>query len=143
MKDHLLVLPDPDPSDLAVVRAVAREFGWQVNGLVPPDRIAAVLSKCATGESWPATVRNLRDAYPEARIITCHGFRDFIDWGQMYDLNTFHAIRTPMQEEEVRQSLGFLWEAEQRSRARQPISILSRNVEPRRAIANSRTFAAG
>ena len=47
-------------------------------------------------------------------MITCHRYDEPVDWGEFCELGAFHSIRLPMAETEVRQSLGFVWEAEKR-----------------------------
>jgi hypothetical protein len=146
MADHLVLL-GPDQTDRELLRAVAAEFEWEVAPARGPDRVVAVLLQrdaFGPGISWPEAIRRCRRAIPDVRIITCHDFMEQIDWGELYDLGTFHAVRTLMKEEEVRQSLGFLWEAEQRAAAlRQPIPIQRKQKEWARDFEEGRSYAAG
>jgi hypothetical protein len=127
MNSGIVTALGADSWDLTVLKRVAPEFGFQVGAPRDPLRVAAALlhrGAFGPGIGWRDAIRRLRLTLPEARVITCHGFSDAIDWGELYDLGTFHAIRVPMKEAEVRQSLGFAWAAERRlGAARKPISI--------------------
>jgi hypothetical protein len=113
MDGKVIVAMGPEPADIAVADQVARQFGWRVGNARDKGEIAAVLLR-REGLSWRDALRRVRRIYPEARVITCHGFDDPIEWGEFFDLDAFHSIRLPMVEAEVRQSLGFVWEAEKR-----------------------------
>lgn len=109
-----------DTSDLATLKHAAEEFGWRVGRASDPQEIVAViLHRNAFGPlpSWREVIRRLKQTLPDSRVIACHGFTETLDWGEFCDLGVFHAIRLPMSEAEVRQSLGFLWEAEKRRAA--------------------------
>jgi hypothetical protein len=130
----MIVALGADEEDLTILRPIAAEFGWLVSTTLGSDSVAAILLRkdaLGKGISWPDAVHRIRQKVGQARIVTCHGFRDQIDWGELYDLNTFHAIRLPMKEEEVRQSLGFVWEAERRAKG----SAVSRRPTAQQAVA--------
>jgi len=45
---------------------------------------------------------------PEARLVACHGLAESIDWPELCDAGAFHALGLPLNEDEVRSSLGFI-----------------------------------
>jgi hypothetical protein len=47
-------------------------------------------------------------------VIACHGFAESIDWPELCDAGAFHTLWLPLKENEVRQSLGFVWGSEKR-----------------------------
>lgn len=138
MKSDIIVLPGSARFESAVLHSVAREFGWSVN--LAADlfegrnrRIVAVLfSHDALGaqHGWIETTRILRKALPDTRLVACHGFRDHVDWPTLNEAGAFHSLWLPLKETEVRKTLGFLWEAENRAlaaaRAVVPDAVLDR-----------------
>jgi hypothetical protein len=113
MDGKVIVAVGPEPADIAVADHVARQFGWRVGTARDKGPVVAVLLRRG-GLPWRDAIRRVCRIYPEALVITCHGFEDPIEWGEFYDLGAFHSIRLPMVEAEVRQSFGFVWEAEKR-----------------------------
>jgi len=126
MANNIVVVPDMTGLDLTTLNIVAADFGWAVQvahdlrqtaEMVTPLTTVAVFANhdvVGVGFSWLEIVRVLRRALPEARLIVCHGFGDVFDWTELSDAGAFHALRLPLQEDELRQSLGFIWEAEKR-----------------------------
>ncbi|MGA2716053.1 MAG: hypothetical protein ABSG41_23385 [Bryobacteraceae bacterium] len=125
MTNNIVVMPGPACFDLVTLHSVAKEFGWAVD--VADDlrevaaaqahrrTIAVLFHRDALGScSWIDAVRLLRSALPEARPVACHGFAEPIDWPGLCDAGAFHALWLPLKEDDVRQSFGFVWEAEQR-----------------------------
>ncbi len=118
-----------DPSDLAAVRAIAREFDWVVlaseacSGLDRftslPGTVALLCTRRALGRamSWLSLVREMKQMAPHLRLILCHGFADLPDWPEASRAGAFHALAMPLNEGELRQSLGFVLEAESRIEA--------------------------
>ena len=51
---------------------------------------------------------------PGVRLVPCHRFSEFTDWDELRDAGAFHALWLPWGENELRQCLGFVWEAEKR-----------------------------
>lgn len=106
------------PIDTVMVARAARSFGWNATPVqslrdlqcIDSDRIAAVLFDCkADGGNWFTSAARLRVAAPGVRLIACHHFSDELDWPALCDAGVFHAIRIPLREEELRQSLGYAW----------------------------------
>ncbi len=126
MANDVVFMPGSKQIQLSALQAAAKDFGWVVNVSRDVCKIAAaqasrktvaVLFCCDTlgrGYSWIETIRLFRRALPEARLLPCHGFSEPIDWPELCDAGAFHALWLPLRENEVRQSLGFVWEAEER-----------------------------
>jgi hypothetical protein len=126
MTENIIVMPGQREADLPVLRSVAGEFGWTadpVRGLNEAvaaqayvRTLAAILHRDGLGAdySWPDAVRRVKRALPDVRVIVCHGLSEPIEWQALCEAGTFHAVSAPLKECEVRQSLGFVWEAEKR-----------------------------
>jgi hypothetical protein len=119
MNGCILVMPGPDHVDPPVLHTVAADFGWEVQTGHPGDAVipkALLLYRDAFGKgySWLDVVRACRSKFPEARLIVCHGLSETIDWPALSRAGAFHAISLPLKESELRQSLGFVWQAEAR-----------------------------
>jgi hypothetical protein len=112
--------------DLEMLHSVAAEFGWQI-GIVGNLREAAARQACDKtvaailhgGDlnkrcSWPDACRRLKPALPGVRVIACHGIAEPIDSPTLSAAGIFHTLAFPLKENEVRQSFGFVWEAEER-----------------------------
>jgi hypothetical protein len=125
MTEHIIVMPGPACFDLGAVHIAAQVFGWtveiaddlrEVTAAQVYGRTTAILfHRAAFGTcSWLKAVRLLRLALPEVRPLLCHGFSEPIDWPVLQDAGAFDALWLPLKENELRRSLGFVWEAEQR-----------------------------
>jgi hypothetical protein len=125
MAEKIIVMPGSSHLDSGTLYSVARGFGWTVE--VADDlqafakaqgrgRTTAVLfHREALGTcSWPHAVRLVKAALPKAHAIACHGFSEPIDWPELCAAGAFHSLRLPLKENEVRQSLGFVWGARRR-----------------------------
>ncbi len=118
--------------DTPKVSNLVREFGWSVEAAPSLDHlrqlgrtgsIVAVLFEANDfGLSVEQALRAARKAAPNARLIPCHRFSDVVDWPALADAGAFHALALPLNWDEVRQSLGFVWSA----RLRRPAEVLSR-----------------
>jgi len=126
MASNIIVVPGLGDLDLTSLNRVAVDFGWAVQvahdlrqavGMwAQPGTVAVFANHDAVGAgfSWLDIVRLLIRTMPDARVVVCHGFGDVFDWPELSDAGAFHALRLPLQEDELRQSLGFIWEAEKR-----------------------------
>jgi DNA-binding NtrC family response regulator len=108
--------------DRKMLSRVADSFGWDVLNLsrlqdlnaVDTGRIAAVIfDRQTAGCDWLHAAAALRAAAPGARLIAGHSFSESIDWPELCDAGVFHAIRLPLSESELFQSLGYVWAQEQ------------------------------
>jgi len=100
------------------------------------ESVVAVLFRSdSLGLPLDATLTSIQRAFPDACAIVCHGFAEPIDWPQAAEAGAFHSIPVPIQLRELRQSLGFVWGAQQRWRA-------ERGHEPGRADTIAAALAA-
>jgi DNA-binding NtrC family response regulator len=105
---------------LALDQLVA-EFGWslkqacdlrQLSELNAHQKVVAVLfDPRDLALSWDAALRAILDAAPGTLPIVCHGFADAIEWPQVAEAGGFHSLFLPFSRSELRQSLGFVWDA--------------------------------
>jgi hypothetical protein len=125
MTDNIIVMAGQASFDLGAVHTVAGEFGWTVGIADDLREVAAAHAyrgTCAVifhrdafgSNSWLDAVRLLKSSVPDVRPVACHGFSESIDWPALCDAGAFHSLWLPLKENEVRQSFGFLWEAEKR-----------------------------
>jgi len=122
----IVVMPGSARVYLPPLEAVAGTFGWAVSVTRDLCEVAAAQAQrksvavlfcrdtLGQGYSWLETIRLLGRALPEMPLIPCHGFSDPFYWPELCDAGAFHALWLPLRENEVRQSLGFVWEAEKR-----------------------------
>lgn len=99
--------------------SIGRDFGWSVSqtlnlaGLREIGRSSTVVSVLlhagALGLPWPAALRAVRAAEPQARIIVCHKADQAHSRTEMIDAGAFGVLLSPLAHSEVRQSLGFVW----------------------------------
>jgi len=117
MTGNIIVMPGSARLDLPTLQAVAGDFGWTVKvagGMPQAADVQAVLfyrDALGSGCSWLDAVRRLRLALPEARLVACHGLAESIDWPELCEAGAFHALGLPLNENEVRKSLGFIAQA--------------------------------
>jgi hypothetical protein len=84
---------------------------------IDQEDIAAVLfNPNNLGLEWEEALRSVLNAFPGAFPILCHGFADRIDWPRMADAGAFHSIPVPFSVAELRQSLGYVWGAQQKTK---------------------------
>ena len=101
----------------------AGTFGWNTLTLkrvaaiekLPFEAIAAILfDRGAVGGSWPEAASRLRRIVPQIPLIACHHITEKLDWPAVCDAGAFHGVSVPLNESELRQSLGYVWAALQR-----------------------------
>jgi hypothetical protein len=120
MSGSIIVMPGSDHVNLPALQAVAAEFEWVVQVASHPGEATAPKAlflyhdAFGPGQSWLEVVRSCRFQFPELRPIVCHRLSEPIDWPALSRAGAFHAVSLPLKESEVRQSLGFVWEAEER-----------------------------
>jgi len=113
------------PVEHRALDPVVAEFGWSLReaetlaglrALGANHRLVAVLfSPRDLDLPWNRALRSILDTAPNAFPILCHGFAETIDWPQAADAGAFHSLLLPLMMSEVRQSLGFVWDAKCRS----------------------------
>lgn len=116
-----------------VIQSAADKWGWIVHEMNSLQDVAAAQESLkpvavyfhreavCRGCSWSESLRRLRMVLPDSRLIACHTFKDPIDWSELSRAGAFHALRFPLRETEISQSLGFVWAAEQQ----RPVPIVS------------------
>jgi hypothetical protein len=122
----IAVMPGSAHIHLSSLQAIAENFGWAVGVTHDLDKVAAAQACRKTvavlfcrdtlgrGYSWLETIRLLRRALPDVHLLPCHGFSEPVDWPELCEAGAFHGLWLPLRENEVHQSLGFVWEAEKR-----------------------------
>jgi DNA-binding NtrC family response regulator len=124
---QLVIMQGADRLELPLLRAAAEEYGWPVQNagsvnellhLRKRGKIGAVLfhkDSLGRGGALLGTILQLKNAAPEARLIACNHFSETADYPKLCRAGLFHALWLPLKESEVRQCLGFIWEAEKHS----------------------------
>jgi hypothetical protein len=124
--ENILVMPGSDRRRQPALHAIAADFGWTVEvtndlkaiaAAQPSGKtVAALFSRDALGPgySWLKTIQTLKIALPKTHLVVCHGFSETIDWPELSDAGAFHELWLPLQDNEARLCLGFVWEAEKR-----------------------------
>jgi len=121
MTNGTVVLAGSFPVDHLNLDGMAAEFGWSVTetsslrGLAElnTDRnvVAVLFNPRSLALGWDQALRAVQEAAPRALLILCHGFADSIDWPQVAEAGAFHSLLLPFAGHEIRQSLGFVWDA--------------------------------
>jgi len=117
----------------------ARDFGWsveraasipQASTIALTDQIIAILFQTKTLLSSPLDeVRLLRSHFPDAKPIVCYTFSDNLDWPRLAVTGAYDALLLPLDAQELRRSLGFVWSAiskeQERLRARSGLRVVT------------------
>ena len=126
MNGNIILIPEPGRVDFSVLANAAGEMGWTLEVARNLDEVqsarncrktvAILLQREAFGSrcSWAEALGNVRGVSGPTRIVVCHSLGEPIDWQSLSDAGAFHALALPLQENEVRQSFGFVWAAENR-----------------------------
>jgi hypothetical protein len=125
MFENIILMPGPTCFNLGAVHGIAQGFGWTVETADDIHKLAAAQAHRRTTAilfhreafgscSWLDALRLMRLALPGVRPIACHGFSEPVDWPTLCDAGAFHSLWLPLKEDEVRRSLGFIWQAEKR-----------------------------
>lgn len=107
--------------DRSVFDRIAKEFDWDVEqtptlrslrDMSDSRNVVAVLFSARTlGVPWNQALESVLAAAPRALPVVCAGFSESIRWPELSDAGAFHELRLPIEEGEVRRSLGFIWAA--------------------------------
>jgi hypothetical protein len=126
MPETVVLMPGSNRDTHRALHAVAADFGWTVDitndlsAIVAAQKfrttVAVFFAQDALGPdcSRIEQIRQLSRALPKARLVICRGFSESIDWTALSDGGAFHELWFPLQENEVRLCLGFVWESEKR-----------------------------
>jgi DNA-binding NtrC family response regulator len=146
MSATVIAMPAPGEPDLATLTEAVAQCGWTLEvarnfqefrtNPRARDVVAVFLQKQAVGPdcSWAEAVKQVRGVSDEIRVVVCHGFGESIDWQEISEAGAFHALALPLSDNEVRQSIGFLWEADQRAEAEKTEKAEKATVTERRAL---------
>ncbi len=125
MQSPTVLLLGSLPANAASLDMLVAQFGWSLEtasdfrclrGLNADRNLVAVLFEAGMWSlEWSEALQLVRHAAPSAFPILCHRFSDHLDWPTLADAGAFHAMRLPLVANEVRQSLGFVWAAIQRT----------------------------
>ncbi len=125
MNQGTVVLAGVLPVEHVALDRLVAEFGWsleeassiaRVTELNAANPVVTVLfSPHDLALPWDQALRAVLRAAPMALPILCHGFAEVVDWPQLADAGVFHSLLLPLDLREVRQSLGFVWEATRRA----------------------------
>src|SRR5580658_1755343 len=117
-RGSVAILGNPD-IDRIVLNTIATEFHWDVDHApnLPclrkmsdeRDVVAVLFDARNLGVSWYDALASVRAAAPNALPIVCAGFADPIRWSDVADAGAFHELRLPIDDGELRRSLGFIW----------------------------------
>jgi DNA-binding NtrC family response regulator len=141
--------------DRAIFDPVAEEFGWAVEcagnlsilrEMSSTRNIAAVVFDHRTsGGSWNEALELVLLAAPRALPIVGAGFSEDVPMQDLCDAGAFDQLRLPVNEREVRRTLGFVWAARRTHDAEAAHSAAKRDLRtnPRTAAALKRFFAKG
>ena len=122
-QEAIAVLGNPT-NGRAAMESLLAEFEWSVENILTVDGLAevctrrdvvAVLVDPAVLElSWQRALAAVQAVAPRALPILCDRFSSAIDWSEASSAGAFHMLSLPLDLGELRQSLGFVWEAEER-----------------------------
>jgi hypothetical protein len=135
MELNIVIMPGSNRVDMPLLRAAAQDFGWAIQIARDVRELRAVEARTKVGavlfqqdslgseSSWLETIAVLKAVMPDIRLVACNNFSEATDYPKLCRAGLFHALWMPLREHEVRQCLGFVWEAEKRS------SLALRKVE--------------
>jgi hypothetical protein len=129
MELQIVIMPGSNRVDLPLLRGATQYFGWAIQiardageliAVQARGKVGAVLfqqDSLGTGRSWLDIIALLREVAPEKRLVACNHFSDETDYPKLCRAGLFYALWMPLRENEVRQCLGFVWEAEKQASA--------------------------
>lgn len=95
------------------------EFEWSVESTLNLEGLADISSRqnvavvlidpAALELPWRRAVSAVQKVAPGAFPILCHRFSNVIDWMEASAVGVFHLLGLPLNPDELRQSLGFVW----------------------------------
>lgn len=111
-------------SEYVDIRSIAAGFGWSV-ALVNDfselatlqgrlDLVAVLIHAKTIGTSWGNALSRVRYVAPQARAVVCHGIDQAHSRREMLERGAYGVLRSPLDSDEVRQMLGFVWAAQNR-----------------------------
>ena len=150
MSNGTVVLAGNLPIRHLALDSLVSGFGWELkhaDGLRGLERlsgkhnvVATIFSPVLLDLAWEQALQSVLELAPKALPILCHGFAEEIDWEQAAAAGAFHSLLVPFDLQEVRQSLGFVWDAKSRSAI---VPIRQRSHQRRSAHVEQRARATG
>ena len=134
MPSGIVVLFGDLPVERQALDPLIAEFGWSLievrsirdlaQANCDHNLIAVLFDPQTLCLPWDRALRSILDAAPRTLPILCHRFAEAIDWPQVAEAGAFHSLQLPLNQREVRQSLGFVWSVKRRS------SAISMHIRP-------------
>ena len=127
MPSGIVVLFGDLPVERKAFDPLVSQFGWSVKEIrtvrdlaqanLDYDLIAVLFDPQRLSLPWDKVLRSILDKAPRTLPVLCHRFAEMIDWPKMAEAGVFHSLQWPLNQGEVRQSLGFVWGATRHSKA--------------------------
>lgn len=127
MASKIVVLFGDLPVERRALDLLVAEFGWSLKEVrtvrdlaqvsLDHNLVTVLFDPQHLSLPWDQALRVISEAAPRALPILCHRFAEAIDWPQVAEAGAFHSLQLPLNQREVRQSLGFVWSAKCRSAA--------------------------
>ena len=128
MPSGTVVLFGDLPVERQALEPLIAEFGWSLTEVrsirdltqanCDHNVIAVLFDPQTLCLPWDRVLHSILDAAPRTLPILCHRFAEAIDWPQVAEAGAFHSLQLPLNQREVRQSLGFVWSVKRHSTAR-------------------------
>jgi hypothetical protein len=151
VKPEVLVLLGDFAEGQTMLSRLAWKFGWSIRkaatsrDLRQVAREAQVVGVFLNTARWQGDVRGrVRETCSAAaggRVVACHRFRDANRFDHELPDGTFYTLALPLDESEVRQSLGYLSEAVARDGALRAGKKAARKAASSSVAAQARELA--
>lgn len=125
MSSGIVVLFGDFPVERKAFDSLVSEFGWSVKEIrtvrdlaqasLDYNLIAVLFDPQHLSLPWDKILRCILNTAPGTLPILCHRFAETIDWPKVAEAGVFHSLHWPLNQGEVRQSLGFVWGATRHS----------------------------
>ncbi|MDP8990416.1 MAG: hypothetical protein M3N41_10105 [Acidobacteriota bacterium] len=127
MPSGIVVLFGGLPVERKAFDPLVSQFGWSVKEIrtvrdlakasLDYNLIAVLFDPQYLSLRWDKVLRCILNTAPRTLPILCHRFAETIDWPKAAEAGVFHSLHWPLNQGEVRQSLGFVWGATRHSAA--------------------------
>lgn len=107
-------------NDQALLDEADGHLGWRFHQMItfdlkPAGRVPAVYLDYVSEKDLAEDLAAIRSWAPEARIVVCYPFHAPVMAEELVAAGAFHSLPKPLHIGELKQSLGFIWEAWLRS----------------------------
>jgi hypothetical protein len=127
LNEPIVVFLGDFQNDRLLLDEVDGHLGWRfcqvptseaLANLIPPlSSVTAVYLDQVSEKNLAEELSAIRNCVPEARIVVCYPLRSPVMAEELVSAGAFHSLPKPLHMGELKQSLGFVWEACSRSRA--------------------------